>query len=138
MFQIQVQYREKVRQFYVKEILTEYSQIIENNVTNINSNVPMIEITRKSVDSIHISSAHADFSFFDGDCRKKLILRSLSLSEKPMKSENKFVGNQWMKVLLFFFINGVYETAVFFWFCISALSNIPLQSKLSSILKVNN
>ena len=99
MFQIQVQCREKVRQFYVKEILTEYSPIIENIVININSNVPMIDITRKSVDSIHISSAQADFSFLDGDCLKKLILRSLSLSEKPMKSENKFVRNQWMKVL---------------------------------------
>ena len=64
MFQIQVQYREKVRQFYVKEILAEYFQIIENIVTNINSDVPMIEITRKLVDFIYISSAQADFFFF--------------------------------------------------------------------------
>ena len=37
MFQIQVNYREKVRQFYINEILTDYSQLIESIVTNINS-----------------------------------------------------------------------------------------------------
>ena len=37
MFQIQVNYREKVCQFYINEILTDYSKLIESIVTNINS-----------------------------------------------------------------------------------------------------
>ena len=37
MFQIQDNYREIVRQFYINEILKDYSQLFESIVTNINS-----------------------------------------------------------------------------------------------------
>ena len=65
------------------------------------SDVPVIERTGKSFRALELIFLFSINRNADRDCRKKLILLSLSLSEKLMKSENKFVRNQYIKVLLF-------------------------------------